>query len=148
MTDFLEFAFDDGTVVAVQAFAPAVQDAAAAEADGAERVPGFGPSRPVAAGSRLARVTGRTLRGVLTPLVPVLQSVHDTVASAAAPPDQLTVTLGVRIGNDLKIAVVGASGEASLAVTATWNLTRAPEAPGAGAATAPAPGLTAPAAGQ
>ncbi|TDU02110.1 hypothetical protein EDD99_0495 [Streptomyces sp. 846.5] len=117
MAEYVEFSFADGTVVALQAFPPVGQ--------GTDdyAVPGFGSSLPVSRG-RLVTATDTALRTVLAPLVPVLESIHDTVAAAPNPPQRLQVSLGVRIGHDLKLGVVGATGEASLTITADWDLPR------------------------
>lgn len=116
VAEFVEFSFTDGTVVALQAFPPAGQGT-----DDDHAVPGFGSSLPVSRG-RLVTATDTALRTVLAPLVPVLESIHATVATASNPPQRLQVSLGVRIGHDLKLGVVGANGEASLTITAGWDL--------------------------
>jgi len=110
----MEFEFEDGSSLALQVF-PA---AAPAEVP----TPGFGASVPVARGSRLGAAAGTALRGVLAPLVPLLQQIRDTAAAVPDPPDEISVSFGVRIGHDLKLGVVGAAGEATLTVTANWHL--------------------------
>ncbi|MER7939855.1 CU044_2847 family protein [Streptomyces sp. NPDC094473] len=114
MSDFMEFEFDDGSSLALQVFP------AATPAEGS--APGFGTSVPVARGSRLGAVAGTALRGVLAPLVPLLQQVRDTAAAVPDPPDEISVSFGVRVGHDLKLGVVGVAGEATLTVTANWHL--------------------------
>ncbi|MFD4016337.1 CU044_2847 family protein [Streptomyces sindenensis] len=114
MSDFMEFAFEDGSSLALQVFPAAAPEETSA--------PGFGTSVPVARGSRLGAVAGTALRGVLSPLVPLLQQIRDTAASVPDAPDEISVSFGVRIGNDLKLGVVGVAGEATLTVTANWHL--------------------------
>ncbi|MFH9090528.1 CU044_2847 family protein [Streptomyces sp. NPDC017673] len=124
MADFVEFTFDDGTALALQVFdaLPSAHAGPREEADGQESVPGFGRSRPVARGSRVVAATEGALNAVLAPLVPLLQRVHDTVAAVPNAPDELAVGFGVRVGADLKLSVVGATGEATMTITATWRL--------------------------
>jgi hypothetical protein len=116
VSDFMEFEFEDGSSLALQVFAAAAPAEASA--------PGFGTSVPVARGSRLGAVAGTALRGVLAPLVPLLQQIRDTAAGVPDPPDDISVSFGVRIGQDLKLGVVGVAGEATLTVTANWHLGR------------------------
>ncbi|MEU5978247.1 CU044_2847 family protein [Streptomyces sp. NPDC047315] len=95
---------------------------------------GMGPSVPVArgnprraqrrrrpAGEVVADVATTALRGTLRPLGPLLQEVHDAVSAAPQPPSEITVTLGVQVGQDLKLGIVGGTGKAHLTVTATWS---------------------------
>ncbi|MFF4827965.1 CU044_2847 family protein [Streptomyces sp. NPDC001312] len=126
MQDYVEFTFADGTAVALQAFAPlsAAHDGPAAED---EPVPGFGASRPVSVGSRVAVAAESTLRSLLAPLAPLLQQVHDSVSTVPDKPSELSVTFGVRVSQDLKLGIVGAGGEATMTVTAQWRLTQPPE---------------------
>ncbi|MFJ3700893.1 MULTISPECIES: CU044_2847 family protein [Streptomyces] len=114
MSDFMEFEFDDGSALALQVFPATSPDETSA--------PGFGTSVPVARGARLGAVAGTALRGVLAPLVPLLQQIRDTAASVPDSPDEISVSFGVRIGHDLKLGVVGVAGEATLTVTANWHL--------------------------
>jgi Trypsin-co-occurring domain 1 len=130
MSDFVEFAFDDGTLLALQVFAPLPTALAEAESetddDGA--VPGFGTSRPVARGGRVMAATESALGALLAPLVPLLQRVHDTVVTTPDAPDELSVSFGLRVSQDLKLCVVGATGEATMTITANWHLS-SPAAP-------------------
>ncbi|MGQ4361743.1 CU044_2847 family protein [Streptomyces sp. SAS_272] len=119
MGEYVEFTFDDGQAVLLEVFpSPLASSAAGSSA------PGSAPLVPVAGerNGRVARAAHGALRQVLKPLVPVLQSVHDTVSAMDRRPQQLTVDLGVRIGNDLTLGIVANKGEASLTVSATWNL--------------------------
>ncbi|MFE2277519.1 CU044_2847 family protein [Streptomyces sp. NPDC059454] len=117
MGDFVEFTFDDGQTVLLEVFPSPLADSAAAGA-----APGSAPLVPVAGSGRVARAARGALRQVLQPLVPVLQSVHETVSAMDRRPHQLTVDLGVKVGNDLTLGIVANKGEASLTVSATWNL--------------------------
>ncbi|MEW2400263.1 CU044_2847 family protein [Streptomyces sp. NPDC046862] len=126
MGEFVEFTFDDGQAVLVEVFPSPL-----ASASGQASTPGSAPLVPVAGdgNGRVARAAQGALRQVLKPLVPVLQSVHDTVAAMDQRPHQITVDLGVKVGNDLTLGIVANKGEASLTVTASWNLdTSAPTA--------------------
>lgn len=124
--DFVEFTFADGTAVALQAFAPlsTAKDGYAADD---EPVPGFGASRPVSVGSRVAVAAESTLRALLAPLAPLLQQVHDSVSAVPDKPSELSVSFGVRVSQDLKLGIVGAGGEATMTVTAQWRLAQPPE---------------------
>ncbi|MFF6994691.1 CU044_2847 family protein [Streptomyces sp. NPDC008313] len=119
MGEFVEFTFEDGQTVLLEVFPSPL--AGSATGDG---TPGSAPLVPVArdGNGRVARAARGALRQVLQPLVPVLQSVHDTVSAMDRRPQQLTVDLGVKIGNDLTLGIVANKGEASLSVSATWNL--------------------------
>lgn len=111
------------------------EDVAADEEAEEEDLPdGMGPSVPVArgnprraqrrrrpAGEVVADVATTALRGTLRPLGPLLQEVHDAVSAAPQPPSEITVTLGVQVGQDLKLGIVGGTGKAHLTVTATWS---------------------------
>lgn len=127
MTDFVEFTFDDGTLLALQVFDP-VRSSSSARRDedegDEESVPGFGRSRPVARGTRVLAATETALSSLLAPLVPMLQTVHDTVSTVPDTPDELSVSFGVRITQDLKLGVVGTTGEATMTITANWHLPR------------------------
>jgi hypothetical protein len=84
--------------------------------------PGTDGLVPVAGGGL---ATG-TLRRALRPLGPLLQEVHDAVAAAPTPPQEVSVTFGVEVGHDLKLGIVGAAGKAHLTVSATWHPTPPP----------------------
>jgi Trypsin-co-occurring domain 1 len=101
------------------AHAPAGQ--APADHDGSDLPEGFAGGLPVARGGAAALAAG-TLRGVLRPLGPLLQEVHDAVSAARDRPEEMSVSFGVQIGQDLKLGIVGASGQASMTVSATWRL--------------------------
>ncbi|MFI6340467.1 CU044_2847 family protein [Streptomyces sp. NPDC050535] len=101
----------------------------------ADRPEGMGKAVPVAAGGRTAVsfATG-ALRGALRPLGPLLEEVHNSVKSTPHPPDEVSVTFGVQVGQDLKFGIVGGNGQAHLTVTAAWKPTAAADpatAPGA-----------------
>jgi hypothetical protein len=61
------------------------------------------------------------LRSALRPLGPLLEEVHTAVTATAHPPQHLTVEFGIQIGQDLKLGVVGANGQATMTVSATWE---------------------------
>ncbi|RSO11675.1 hypothetical protein DMH18_08805 [Streptomyces sp. WAC 06783] len=56
-----------------------------------------------------------------SPQQPVLQQVRDAVLATPDPPQELAVTFGVQIGQDLKLGVVGTGGQASMTVSASWQ---------------------------
>ncbi|MER6073623.1 CU044_2847 family protein [Streptomyces sp. NPDC001817] len=147
MADFVEFTFDDGTVLALQVFdaLPSAHAGPQEEAVGQESVPGFGRSRPVARGARVVAAAEGALNALLAPLVPLLQRVHDTVAAVPDAPDELSVGFGVRVGSDLKLSIVGATGEATMTINANWRLPR-PAVPASSGAAAPVTGTAAPSA--
>lgn len=119
MGEFVEFTFEDGQAVLLEVFPSPLADSMAGGT-----TPGSAPLVPVAGDNngRISRAARGALRQVLKPLVPVLQSVHDTVSAMDRRPQQLTVDLGVKVGNDLTLGIVANKGEASLTVSATWNL--------------------------
>ncbi|MEU0812307.1 CU044_2847 family protein [Streptomyces sp. NPDC005970] len=95
---------------------------------------GVGGVTPVGRGSRAAAALATdALRTVLRPLGPLLQEVHDAVCAAPNPPHEINVQFGVQVGQDLKLGIVGANGQASLTVSATWQLS-------AGTGAGPGPG--------
>ncbi|APY90061.1 hypothetical protein DCW30_18110 [Streptomyces alfalfae] len=102
---------DDGTTVRfvlAEATAPAAS--------------GMSPAVPVSRRERnLAPLAADALRSTLKPLGPLVQEVHDAVSAAPTPPDEITVTFGVQVGQDLKLGIVNGSGQAHLTVTATWR---------------------------
>ncbi|AWK11833.1 hypothetical protein SSP531S_02640 [Streptomyces spongiicola] len=120
MAEFVKFTFEDGQSVLLEVFPSPLTEQRAGE----EPEPGSAPLVPVArpGSGRVARATRGALEQVLKPLVPVLQSVHNTVSTMDQRPQQVTVDLGVKIGNDLTLGIVANKGEASLTVSATWNL--------------------------
>ncbi|WP_431682588.1 CU044_2847 family protein [Kitasatospora sp. KL5] len=138
MAEFLEFEFADGQSVRLRTFPvdgpdavadpPPAQVPAQPDASADEQLPpGLGGSAPV--GRRTERVVRQAaalsrdaLHTALQPLVPLLQEVHDTVASVQDRPHEVTVDFGVQFGSDLSIGIVGSSAQASLTVSATWKL--------------------------
>ncbi|MEV5594605.1 CU044_2847 family protein [Streptomyces sp. NPDC052496] len=115
--DYVEFPFDDATV--------RVELAAAGEPagghGGADLPGGIGGVTPVGSGARVTALASDALRAVLSPLGPVLQQVRDAVRTAPDPPQELAVTFGVQIGQDLKLGIVGSAGQASMTVSASWQ---------------------------
>ncbi|WP_221514720.1 CU044_2847 family protein [Streptomyces spectabilis] len=120
--DYLEFTLDDGVRVRLE-LAPA-GEAPAAAPDGTEAdLPGgISGVTPVGRGVRVGTLATDALRTVLSPLGPVLQQVHDAVRGIPDPPRELSVDFGVQIGQDLRLGIVGAGGQASMTVSATWQL--------------------------
>lgn len=107
-----QLGLDDGTTVRFvlsEAAAPATN--------------GMGPAVPVSRPGRnlAASLATDALRTTLKPLGPLVQEVHDAVSAAPTPPDEITVTFGVQVGQDLKLGIVNGSGQAHLTVTATWR---------------------------
>ncbi|MFB7665493.1 CU044_2847 family protein [Kitasatospora sp. NPDC056138] len=153
MSSFFEFSFTDGTSVMLRAFPASQQQAEAAEEPEPEPAPapagglppGLAGGRAVGRQSeddrsdedgeqqrarRVTRLAQGSLRAALRPLVPLLQEVHDTVAEVPDRPDTVSVEFGVRFGSDLKLGIVGGSGESSLQVSATWQLPARPATAG------------------
>ncbi|MCN9243812.1 hypothetical protein NGF19_24040 [Streptomyces sp. RY43-2] len=120
MSDFSELQLADGTSVRFQLIP---QDGEVDLAEPAEDLPeGMGATVPVSRGGR--RVADRaveTLRTALRPLGPIVQEIHDAVVSADQPPQEINVTFGVQIGQDLKLGFVAGNGQAHLTVSATWR---------------------------
>lgn len=125
--DYVELILDDGARVRVELATVGVPRTAPDD----DLPGGVGGGTPVGRGERVAALATDTLAAVLRPLGPVLQQVHDAVQGIADPPDSLAVGFGLQIGHDLKLGIVGATGQASMTVSATWRLR--PDSPGAGA---------------
>ncbi len=118
VTEHREIPLADGTTVRLE-LAP-VGDASPEEAYGG--VGGVGGVTPVGRGARAAATLANAGLGViLQGLGPVLQDVHDAVSSAPRPPQEFTVQFGVQVGQDLKLGIVGANGNANLTISATWR---------------------------
>ncbi|KOG81623.1 hypothetical protein ADK47_31445 [Streptomyces rimosus subsp. rimosus] len=90
-------------------------------ADGPDLPGGIGGVTPVGRGDRVTTLASDALRAVLSPLGPVLQQVRDAVLATPDPPQELAVTFGVQIGQDLKLGVVGTGEQASMTVSASWQ---------------------------
>ncbi|MGP9017488.1 CU044_2847 family protein [Streptomyces sp. BR1] len=116
--DFMEFTLADGSRVRVE-LAPVGGPEAETET---ELPSGVGGVVPVGLGARVSSLATDALHAVLRPLGPVLQQVHDSVRNVPDPPDSITVDFGVQIGQDLTLGIVGANGQSSLTVSATWQL--------------------------
>ncbi|MCU4750057.1 CU044_2847 family protein [Streptomyces sp. G-5] len=78
-------------------------------------------------GGRVSEIAADALKTALRPLGPVLQHVHDSIAAADNPPQDVSVEFGVQIGQDLKLGIVSGSGQATMKVTATWRLVSEPD---------------------
>ncbi|MFF8691904.1 CU044_2847 family protein [Streptomyces sp. NPDC015144] len=120
-----DFALDDGTPVRfLLAPADGTSESAPSPAyDEGDLPEGMGRAVPVASGGgrAVASLAIGALRGALKPVGPLLQEVHDAAVASPNPPTELSVTFGVQIGQDLKLGIVGGSGQAHLTVTAGWN---------------------------
>ncbi|MGW2725515.1 CU044_2847 family protein [Streptomyces sp. NPDC001492] len=117
MGEYVEFTFDDGQSVLLEVM-PSPLGA------GNEAEPGSELLKPYArmpGRDRVSRATRGALRIALRPLVPVLESVRQTTDGLAQQPDEVSVEVGVRITDDLRLGIVGIKGEASLVVKATWK---------------------------
>ncbi|OQR62333.1 hypothetical protein B6E66_19720 [Streptomyces maremycinicus] len=112
---------DDGTPVRFLLTSPPA--ATARVPGGGDGLPeGMGRAVPVATGgATVASFAAGALKATLKPLGPLLQEVHDAVSAVPDPPAELSVTFGVQIGQDLKLGIVGGSGQAHLTVTASWK---------------------------
>ncbi|GAA2151007.1 hypothetical protein GCM10009760_45950 [Kitasatospora kazusensis] len=139
MSDYIEFSFDDGSSVMLRTFPvsreqpeapqPSPQPQPSPPLGAPPLPPGLGGARPVGrpAGegeqpAKVTRLAQDALRSALRPLVPLLQEVHSTMASVPYRPHEVSVEFGVQFGSDLKLGIVSGSGEASLTVSATWQL--------------------------
>ncbi|MES5825379.1 CU044_2847 family protein [Streptomyces sp. RG80] len=120
--DYMEFALDDGTCVRLEL--SGAGGGAPSSPDDADLPEGIAGVTPTGQGARVGTLATNALRTVLSPLGPVLQQVHDAVRSIPDPPQELSVDFGVQIGQDLKIGIVGANGQASMTISATWHLQR------------------------
>jgi hypothetical protein len=127
--DYIEFALDDGAHVRLELSPvgeppsspphPAHETPAA---DGVDLPGGMSGGAPAGRGASIGALATDTLRTVLSPLGPVLQQVHDCVRGIADPPHEISVDFGIQIGQDLKMGIVGANGQASMVISATWRL--------------------------
>ncbi len=125
MGEFVEFSFDDQTSVLMEVFAApgGLNDTGSGSPE--ESFPAaVAPLTPVGHTSEVVTRAGRSLEDVLRPLVPTLQAVHRTVLHIPHAPDEVTVTLGVKLANNFQLGIVGGKGEASLTISATWRIDR------------------------
>lgn len=121
VTEHREIPLANGTTVRLE-LAP-VGDASLEDAYG-----GVGGVTPVARGAQAATALANASLGViLQGLGSVLEDVHDAVRSTAHPPQEFTVQFGVQVGQDLKLGIVGANGNANLTLSATWRPSEQPE---------------------
>lgn len=129
--EFAEFRLADDTAVRVELAAVGQPALDGGELDD---VPvGFERPVPVGRGGRAAEIAAGSLRWTLRPLAPLLQEVHDSLGRLEDQPDEVSVEFGVQIGQDLKLGIVGANGQASMKVCATWRRSAAaPDGSGAG----------------
>lgn len=121
VTEHREIPLANGTTVRLE-LAP-VGDASLEEAYG-----GVGGVTPVGRGARAAAtLANASLSVILQGLGQVLEDVHDAVRSTPHPPQEFTVQFGVQVGQDLKLGIVGANGNANLTLSATWRPSERPE---------------------
>ncbi|WP_149827864.1 CU044_2847 family protein [Streptomyces tailanensis] len=122
MPNFSELQLSDGTAVRVEL---SQGDGTPVAAEPVEDLPeGMGRTVPVSRGGQaVASFALETLRSTLRPLGPFLQEVHDAVVDSGRPPQEVNVTFGVQVGQDLKLGIVGGSGQALLTISATWQPT-------------------------
>ncbi len=120
--DYLELTLDDGAHVRLELAAAGEAPAAAPDGVEADLPRGISGVTPVGSGARVGTLATDALRSVLSPLGPVLQQVHDAVRGIPDPPRELSVDFGIQIGQDLRLGIVGAGGQASMTVSATWEL--------------------------
>nr|WP_123980287.1 CU044_2847 family protein [Streptomyces sp. Ag109_O5-1] len=129
MSTVIDGEFDDGTAVRFMLTGPPAVAVASDESD--DLPEGMVKAVPVAAGggagAAVAGFTEGALRRVLKPLGPLLRGVHDAVRAVPEPPGELSVTFGVQVGQDLKLGIVGGTGQAHLTVTASWKPTTGAE---------------------
>jgi len=123
--EFAEFRLADDTAVRVELATVGQPPPPGEQPD--DLPEGFEAPVPAGRGARAAaELAAGSLRFVLRPLGPLLQEVHDSLSGVSDPPDEICVEFGVQIGQDLKLGIVGANGQASLKVAATWRLAAAP----------------------
>ncbi|MFF2848985.1 CU044_2847 family protein [Streptomyces sp. NPDC058001] len=127
--EYMEFTLEDGSQVRLELAPAGAAEAAAGPEGAAPDLPGgVGGVAPVGrgtgVGARIGTQATDALRTVLSPLGPVLQHVHDAISGIPDPPDEISVDFGIQIGQDLKLGIVGAGGQASLSLSATWQLPR------------------------
>lgn len=142
MSEFAEFVLSDGAAVRLELAEVGNALAVAVGAEGSQDLAeGIGGVEPISRGRRPAVLTGEVLEAVLRPLSPLLRHIHDAVTSDVGPhqPEVVTAEFGVQIGHDLKLGVVGANGQVSLKISATWRLATAEPEGAAAAAAAPDP---------
>ncbi|GHD18957.1 hypothetical protein GCM10010313_49540 [Streptomyces violarus] len=125
MTQYAELLLDDSTVIRLELSPVGGPQADGHESDLGEyeELPdGIQGSEPVGRLRDAARVlVGGTVRGVLSPLGPLLREVHATVTSVEDPPQEFSVEFGLQLGQDLKLGIVGVNSASSLKVSATWR---------------------------
>ncbi|MFD9903109.1 CU044_2847 family protein [Streptomyces sp. NPDC059063] len=120
--EYVEFTLDDGAQVRLELAGAGAAPGAPPPGTPADLPGGISGMTPVGGGARVAAAATDALRTVLSPLGPVLQQVHDAVRTIPDPPGEITVGFGVQIGQDLRLGIVGAGGQASMTVSATWQL--------------------------
>ncbi|MEU4486183.1 CU044_2847 family protein [Streptomyces purpurascens] len=131
MTQYAELLLDDSTVIRLELSPVGGPQAEGQESDPGEyredgeyeELPdGIQGSEPIGRLRDAARVlVGGTVRGVLSPLGPLLREVHATVTSVDDPPQEFSVEFGLQLGQDLKLGIVGVNSTSSVKVSATWR---------------------------
>ncbi|MCH6160047.1 CU044_2847 family protein [Streptomyces marispadix] len=121
MTQYAELTLSDDTAIRLE-LEPVGELPAAETSVDADLPSGVGGATPVGRGTVAAVTLAReTLRTTLRPLGPLLQEVNDSLTAAGTPPDEVTVEFGLTVGQDLKLGIVGTTGNATLKVAATWR---------------------------
>ncbi|MFC9328513.1 CU044_2847 family protein [Kitasatospora sp. NPDC057015] len=123
MGESIELKLADGTGVLVEVVAGHRAPDSGGGSD-ADLPAGTAPVVPVGRATRAVAATGQALADVLRPLGGVLDSVHSAVTAAVRPPDEVSVELGIKLTQDLKLGIASAGGEATITVRATWTPAR------------------------
>ncbi|MFF5522798.1 CU044_2847 family protein [Streptomyces coeruleorubidus] len=122
MPDLVELTLTDGTGVLVEVRSPQSAEPGHPDRPDLPDLPdGTEAVVPVGRGERVVAYAGRALNEVLQPLGSVLDAVQQAVSSAAHPPDEVSVELGFRLSQDLKLGITNTLGEAAFTVSATWK---------------------------
>ncbi|MER5945481.1 CU044_2847 family protein [Streptomyces sp. NPDC001904] len=109
----VRFLLAEPTVVAVGGRTP--------DPDAPDLPDGMGAAVAVSRGGQaVAALATGALHQALRPLGTLIEEVHGVVTGTPVPPSEISVSFGLQIGGDLKLGIVGATGQAHLNVTATW----------------------------
>ncbi|MBO1330901.1 CU044_2847 family protein [Streptomyces sp. VRA16 Mangrove soil] len=121
-TELPPLALEDGTPVRFLLTEPVVAvPGPAPDTDAPDLPDGMGVAVPVSRGGQaVAALATGALQQTLRPLGTLIEEVHSVVSGTPAPPSEISVSFGIQVGSDLKLGIVGATGQAHLNVTATW----------------------------
>lgn len=110
----IEFTLDDGAQVIV------LETAAGRQAEG---------YKPVSRGSRgpVTERASRSFAEVIRTLKPVLDTIRTELAETIASADELSISLGVKIGADAGVMLASVSSEATINVSVKWKRGDAPK---------------------